>query len=325
MKTKNRFKTSRGFLLGLVLILLLSVTPLAANGFAKYTRTVTLTGEVQYGGQTVRKLADSFTISTGDVAEFPLIPGTTPAPAPVAQITGKTEIPAYLYIEVVNNGAPETVSVNDNWTKLDGVTGEHGGQVYVYAPGPLTGDPSQPITILQSGELDKTPLETGGTLTVYGYLVEKTDDASAADAFQNHDVLRETADGVTETFVVANADCKVNDDYTVTNTGNIPALIRTAVVLNWVDEAGNIVANAGDLPEPEFAEDWTKDGDYYYYNGVVDPGGTTSAVITANTDAEPAYTLQVMVLAQAIQAEPADAAGEAWHAVYSDSAWSERP
>ena len=88
---KRSFKTSRGFLPGLVLILLLSVALLSTNGFAKYNRTITLEGQVRYAAtETETKLADSLELLPVGEQAFLLIPGTTVAPEAVIEISGKT-------------------------------------------------------------------------------------------------------------------------------------------------------------------------------------------------------------------------------------------
>ena len=106
---------------------------------------------------------------------------------------------------------------------------------------------------------------------------------------------------------------------TVTNTGNTPAYIRAACIVNWVDAQGNIAANVPaeyiySLSIP--GAGWTAGSDgYYYYNSVVDADLTTEGSLLTCTSSHPAdgeYTLSVKVIASAVQATPSTAVNEAW-------------
>ena len=57
----------------------------------------------------------------------------------------------------------------------------------------------------------------------------------------------------------------------IENTGETDVIVRVAV---YGDYLGNIDYDAGD---------WTKDGEWYYYNSILEPGGTTSDIV-ANID-----------------------------------------
>ena len=132
-------------------------------------------------------------------------------------------------------------------------------------------------------------------------------------------VLRDTSGIVTETFVKAEVTCEVNEDYTVTNTSNIPALIRVKVIVNKTD-GGEIIP--GDVPAYTVSGDWTEIGDYLYYNAIVsekeNENVTTAPVTFSET---PGDDIQVLILAEAIQAA-STADEEAWDATYSDGSWS---
>ena len=114
-------------------------------------------------------------------------------------------------------------------------------------------------------------------------------------------------------------DGTTKSDVTVTNTGNTPAYIRAACIVNWVDAQGNIAANVPadytySLSIP--GAGWTAGSDgYYYYNGVVDANGTTEGSLLTCTSSHPEggeYTLSVKVIASAVQATPSTAVNEAW-------------
>ena len=130
-------------------------------------------------------------------------------------------------------------------------------------------------------------------------------------------ILRDTSGIVTETFAKADVTCEVNDDYTVTNTSNIPALIRVKVIVNMTD-GDEIIP--GDVPSYTVNSDWTEIGDYLYYNAIVSEkdgdSDTTSAAISIDQG-----DAQVIVLAEAIQAA-STAASEEWGVSFSDGSWS---
>lgn len=66
--------------------------------------------------------------------QYDVMPGMVIPKDPFITITGKTEVPAYLYVEIANELDADVYawSVTNNWEKLEGVTGKNGGSVYVY-------------------------------------------------------------------------------------------------------------------------------------------------------------------------------------------------
>ena len=131
--------------------------------------------------------------------------------------------------------------------------------------------------------------------------------------------LRDTAGTVSEQLTVADVTCSVNSDYSVTNTGNIPALIRVRPVIIVTDN-NDIVP--GETPEYSVGSDWTKIGDYLYCNAIIsceDGENTTSAALSFSSSVDD--NIQIVLLAEAIQAA-SDAAEEAWGVTFSDGNWS---
>ena len=139
--------------------------------------------------------------------------------------------------------------------------------------------------------------------------------------------LTQTTQTENNNFSYGTVSCAINESFngttksnvTVTNTGNTPAYIRAACIVNWVDAQGNIAANVPadytySLSIP--GAGWTAGSDgYYYYNGVVDPNGTTAGSLLTCTSSHPEageYTLSVKVIASAVQATPSTAVNEAW-------------
>lgn len=139
--------------------------------------------------------------------------------------------------------------------------------------------------------------------------------------------LTQTTETENNNFSYGTVSCRINEEFdnytksavTVTNTGNTPAYIRAACIVNWVDAQGNIAANVPtdytySLSIP--GAGWTAGSDgYYYYNGVVDANGTTEGSLLTCTSSHPLdgeYTLSVKVIASAVQATPSTAVNEAW-------------
>lgn len=139
--------------------------------------------------------------------------------------------------------------------------------------------------------------------------------------------LTQTTQTENNNFSYGTVSCAINESFngttksnvTVTNTGNTPAYIRAACIVNWVDAQGNIAANVPadytySLSIP--GAGWTAGSDgYYYYNSVVDAKGTTEGSLLTCTSSHPAdgeYTLSVKVIASAVQATPSTAVNEAW-------------
>ena len=147
----------------------------------------------------------------------------------------------------------------------------------------------------------------GGTVA---FLVTHTD--QIVNTFQPTDVTCE----IIEDF---NADKTVKTSAVVENTGKIPAYIRVAVVANTVDAEGSITDTA-DVRDKLASSDWTNVGDYYYYNGVVQPSGKTTDLLGA--EGIDLNGIQVTILASAIQAEPDSAVAQAWGVKFDGSTWS---
>ena len=137
-------------------------------------------------------------------------------------------------------------------------------------------------------------------------------------------------DPVTNTFTPGKVSCQVEEKFegnnvkteaVVKNTGNVPAYIRVAVVANTIDKQGNITGMKT-LEGWLNTAKWTKSGNFYYYNDVVQPGDVTANLL--NADGINLEGIQVTILASAIQSMPDDAVNEAWKMSYdsSTSTWS---
>lgn len=105
----------------------------------------------------------------------------------------------------------------------------------------------------------------------------------------------------------------VNDDkISVTNTGDVSAYIRAAIVVNWMDANGDVLGT----PPKEGTDytltlnktDWEQDMStgFYYYKASVASNATTSDLVSAievKGTVPSGYALSVEVVAEAIQAQ----------------------
>lgn len=141
---------------------------------------------------------------------------------------------------------------------------------------------------------------------------------------------------VTNTFTFGQVPPEVEEDFdgTVkkdvyfTNTGDVDAYIRAAIIVNWVDEDDNIYGgqaitkddyimtlnlNAGTDDDGY----WKEQGNYYYWTEVVKPGQSTGILIdecrlSENANVPEGCTLSVDIVAQTIQTTPDQAIVESW-------------
>ena len=146
-------KKSR-LMIAAVAVILLAV--LISSAIGKYVTTVSVPGKVTFtaklaGGMVLQehkaeRNADGSYTLTGQIATadengyfngYDLIPGLDIPKDPHIVITGKTDVKAYLFVEVVENGDVGlqdkviTYAMTNDWLKLTG-TGKNGGTVYVY-------------------------------------------------------------------------------------------------------------------------------------------------------------------------------------------------
>lgn len=136
-------------------------------------------------------------------------------------------------------------------------------------------------------------------------------------------LLKANTEPVTNTFTAAKSDIKIDEDVTggqkksivVKNTGTAVSYVRVKLVMNWVDESGNVSAEPVNIT-PSITADWFEQGGIYYYKMPVaaNDGVTTNLLkdpITQGT-APAGCHLEVTVLAESIQAAPSKAVTDSW-------------
>lgn len=184
-------------LLALLLVLILAVCVVAGSGYAKYRGQVVMTGETSY----TNRLAESFRLleyvmvqdgtgaysksgqTSDEEQSYLLIPNTVIPQEPFLAITGKTAVPAVLYIEICGfDGVSYTPA--SSWTKLPELTGPRGGEVYVYQNGGVLTAQTSALThipVLEDGfHVGAAP--SAGSIEMTGYLLQAEESYQAGQA-----------------------------------------------------------------------------------------------------------------------------------------------
>lgn len=153
-------------------------------------------------------------------------------------------------------------------------------------------------------------------------------------------LLQDKTDAVENTFSYGKVSCEVLEDFNrendvyikrnvrIQNTGNTDAYIRVLLVFTWKDKDGNVfvnkpVENRDFQINMDLSKGWIVSrstiGAYVYYKNPVAPGQSTPNLIDslfqidgANVPENGAYHLSVEVVAEAVQANPAQAVNDAW-------------
>lgn len=199
MKPKNH---SLRFLAVFALLVVLACALMSGGVFSKYVAQRAVANQIKYDNT----LAEEFKILDQPITQnedgsyakdasadaqptdgytYKLIPGITLPAAPYIEIKGKTDIPAYLYVEVKSTGAVD-LTYDSSWTQLS-ASGKQGGTVYVYDNGTaLTGsggDTVDTYPVFTIDELSSIPITDEGEIKVYAYMIQKVGDENAADSF----------------------------------------------------------------------------------------------------------------------------------------------
>ena len=140
------------------------------------------------------------------------------------------------------------------------------------------------------------------------------------NAFQPRKVEVSISETVTET---------TKSDIVFKNEVDIPVFVRATLAIYWTDAQGNVVSQPEGCSVAVGAAKagWTKVGDVYYYNEALAPAGqegySTTAMLepsVANVAKNSEYKLNVDVLYEAIQAQPATTVQDAWKVTIANGA-----
>ena len=193
--TKKQFRT-RLTVLVLLTLLLIGLIGVASG---KYTTTISHRGKITFSAS----LAESVTIQETTGTEYLLIPGHDITKDPKIVITGKTTIPAYLFVEVVDKldtnlvegetKKPVSYSMATGWTELEGITGADGSKVYYYNAVIDQNFSAYPIYILKDNKVTvsqylrcQTADDGEDILKFNVKLIEKVGEATAAKAYDGY-------------------------------------------------------------------------------------------------------------------------------------------
>lgn len=135
-------------------------------------------------------------------------------------------------------------------------------------------------------------------------------------------LLKANTEPVTNTFTAAKSgtdiveklDGNQKKSIVVKNTGTAVSYVRVKLVMNWVDESGNVSAEPVNIT-PSITADWFEQGGIYYYKMPVAANGKTENLLKTPIKQENApegYHLEVTVLAESIQAAPSAAVQQSW-------------
>lgn len=106
------------------------------------------------------------------------------------------------------------------------------------------------------------------------------------------------------------SDNKKTSITVVNNSTGVPVYIRVALVANMIDKDEN-VTGAASVPTFTPGDNWIEGNDgYYYYTEPVPVGGSTGNLLQSPMTLS--ENMQVVVLADAIQAMPKQAVIDAW-------------
>lgn len=148
-------------------------------------------------------------------------------------------------------------------------------------------------------------------------------------------LLKASTATVKNTFTAAKSEIKIDEDVTdgqkksivVKNTGTAVSYVRVKLVMNWVDENGNVSAEPVNIT-PSITDNWFEQGGIYYYKmPVAAKGETTNLLKTPITqlNAPEGYHLEVTVLAESIQAAPSKAVTDSWGARVDNNGYLTQP
>ena len=134
-------------------------------------------------------------------------------------------------------------------------------------------------------------------------------------------------DPLDNVFVPAKVTCEVDESFSngvksdvkVRNTGDVNAYIRATVVVTFVSSDNKVYANAP-IEGAHYSVVWSNnkwkkgtDGFWYYSNPVAPNSTTTNLIEEATEISTPdGYSLNIQIIATAIQSDPDTAVQNAW-------------
>lgn len=137
-------------------------------------------------------------------------------------------------------------------------------------------------------------------------------------------LLKADTEPVTNTFTAAKSGTHIDEkldgnqkkSIIVKNTGTAVSYVRVKLVMNWVDDNGNVSATPVNITVDYDNTNWFEQDGIYYYKMPVAPDAVTTNLlqtpITEPADKPAGCHLEVTVLAESIQAAPSTAVQQSW-------------
>lgn len=130
---------------------------------------------------------------------------------------------------------------------------------------------------------------------------------------------------ISNSFTVAKLSIELNEtfdgkdktDVTVKNTGDVPAYLRAAIVVNWKDTDGTVTSANESEYSMAMGPEWIQGADSYWYCKKPTDAGQPSPALIVSCKPKAVKAdqhLSVEILIQGVQAEPATAVEELWDA-----------
>lgn len=212
----NRRNTLAALICVSVLIIAIGAITIASSGLAsaKYKTqqvvnnvpvTITVTADLadtleikEHVANRLDSGAYELTAAETNSNSYVLMPGVDIPKDPFVRVTGKTEIPAYLYIEVIDSVGGSNSTYNyaidsTNWTAVSGVNGKYGGTVYVYnsvlqktatESGDVTVHILQNDIVTVKPEIDRSADYSDAGIQFCAYMVQVADGKTVAELFR---------------------------------------------------------------------------------------------------------------------------------------------
>lgn len=120
-----------------------------------------------------------------------VVPGVDIPKNPYVVTDGKNDVPCYLYIEVVKDNVPDTITfeVSEEWIKIENITGKNGGDIYSYKSIVNTNEKKNRIEIIKDNKIyvsQSFSAENKFSISFRGYMIQAADGYTAEDLFKNH-------------------------------------------------------------------------------------------------------------------------------------------
>ncbi len=212
-KAKSHPLTCKGFfrIAGILLVLTMISTRMVCGLYAKYTvsdcrqesaRAAAMAG-IELKETSVAIITDMddmittdsiYTFSSGITNEIEyeyVVPGVDIPKNPYVVTDGKNEVPCYLYIEVVKDNVPDTITfeVSEEWIKIENITSKNGGDIYSYKSIVNANEKKNKIEIIKDNKIyvsQNFSAENKFSIGFRGYMIQAAEGYTAEELFRNH-------------------------------------------------------------------------------------------------------------------------------------------